>query len=263
MSEDNRWDYVKEEDKKEWEQMKDDEDALIHHLPDDEDDEVWKKIPGFSGYEASDKGRIRSYHARNGKPWHISETPQRVLQQYTSGYYPFVHIMDDEGQGRTKRVAALVMLAFVGPRLKGTVVCHADGDPSNNVVENLRYDTRKNNARDAMLNGRYSLSPEQVLDIREQRVSGRSAAEIAKHYGIGIYTVHKVCSGAVYRHIGGPITKSYQGKLPRETVTKILKAVKNGATQKSQAEMYDVSPSYISRVVNGSRRRRKDENDVS
>lgn len=45
------------------------------------------------------------------------------------------------------------MLAFVGPCPDGMEVCHNDGNPENNRVENLRYGTRSDNMRDKRKHG--------------------------------------------------------------------------------------------------------------
>ncbi len=46
------------------------------------------------------------------------------------------------------KVHWVVMLAFVGPCPKGLIVCHNDGDKTNNRLSNLRYDTQRSNALD-------------------------------------------------------------------------------------------------------------------
>ena len=47
-----------------------------------------------------------------------------------------------------------VLMAFVGERPEGHEACHNDGNPANNVVANLRWDTRASNAADAVRHGR-------------------------------------------------------------------------------------------------------------
>lgn len=46
-----------------------------------------------------------------------------------------------------------MLTAFVGPCPDGMEGCHNDGDPHNNRLDNLRWDTRANNARDAIRHG--------------------------------------------------------------------------------------------------------------
>jgi hypothetical protein len=48
----------------------------------------------------------------------------------------------------TVNIHVLVAKAFFGPRPDGYHICHKDGDKTNNKIENLRYDTPKNNWKD-------------------------------------------------------------------------------------------------------------------
>ncbi len=54
-----------------------------------------------------------------------------------------------------KRVGihALVLETFVGPRPPGMMPCHSDGDPANNRLDNLRWDTMSANMHDAVHHG--------------------------------------------------------------------------------------------------------------
>lgn len=53
-----------------------------------------------------------------------------------------------------KLVHRLVLEAFVGPCPSGCEGCHYDGNPANNIVSNLRWDTTKNNCLDKRRHGR-------------------------------------------------------------------------------------------------------------
>ena len=55
--------------------------------------------------------------------------------------------------GRFRYSHHVVLTAFVGPRPVGTEVCHRDGNPANNRLGNLRWDTRKANHADAIRHG--------------------------------------------------------------------------------------------------------------
>jgi len=52
------------------------------------------------------------------------------------------------------KVHRLVLLAFVGAPPKGMEACHYDGDPQNNNLSNLRWDTAKENWVDRKRHGR-------------------------------------------------------------------------------------------------------------
>lgn len=57
--------------------------------------------------------------------------------------------------GCSGQICHLVLLAFVGPCPNGMECCHWDDDPSNNVLSNLRWGTKEDNARDAIRNGKH------------------------------------------------------------------------------------------------------------
>jgi hypothetical protein len=56
-------------------------------------------------------------------------------------------------KGKGRRIHRLVLQAFVGPCPAGQECCHGDGDPSNNVLSNLRWGTRSDNRRDSVGHG--------------------------------------------------------------------------------------------------------------
>lgn len=83
----------------------------------------------------------------------------------------------------------LVMLAFVGPRPDGLDVCHGNGNPADNRLENLRYGTRSENMRDALRHGTINtlkLTSDQVREIRARYVKGQRPYqyELAAEYGV-------------------------------------------------------------------------------
>lgn len=55
-------------------------------------------------------------------------------------------------------VHQLVLEAFIGPRPAGMMACHNDGNPANNRVENLRWDTQSSNIFDAIGQGTHTMS---------------------------------------------------------------------------------------------------------
>jgi hypothetical protein len=93
--------------------------------------EMWKAIPGFSSYEASDRGQVRSVDRvlAGGR-----QCTGRVLaQRLSTRGYPQVNLNADDGIRRTREVHALMMVAFEGPCPPGWQVRHWDDDPQHNV----------------------------------------------------------------------------------------------------------------------------------
>ena len=160
--------------------------------------EVWKDIPGYEGkYQASTKGRIRSLTRRVRVVAHGTEatriTRGRVLRP--GRYCKSGHLSVVLGHGASgSPVHRLVALTFLGPPPVGCVVCHKDGDPTNNAIENLRYDTRAENIKDVIRQGgRWrKLTAKDVLQIRKKLESGKKGSEIAKEFSVSEYTISSI-----------------------------------------------------------------------
>lgn len=106
--------------------------------------EVWKDIPGWEGYyQASTLGNIR----RAGK-----QVPLRPAPYGRDRKHLGVSLWRNN-RGKTMKVHRLVASTFLGHCPQGYEVCHNDGNPRNNRVENLRYGTPSDNARDRLLHG--------------------------------------------------------------------------------------------------------------
>lgn len=112
--------------------------------------ETWKPIPGWENlYEVSDQGRVRSldriYVRASGQTVH---NKGKVLSpaKYHCGH---LHVNLRAAPRKEKwRVHKLVLMAFVGPCPEGMEVCHNNGNPADNRLENLRYDTHSANLLD-------------------------------------------------------------------------------------------------------------------
>jgi hypothetical protein len=180
--------------------------------------EVWKPIPDFPGYEVSNHGRVRSYK-KTGFPHLFSSSP-RILKATPNHFgYPAVTLRN--GQSYQWRVHQLVMLVFVGPCPEGMEVCHRDGNPLNNHLSNLRYDTHINNLKDIT---RYEFRKSQckggslrALQIRTEYANGQATlSTLSKKYGIDIRAISGIINGKTWLQAGGPIKGiDYQVKIEK------------------------------------------------
>ena len=112
-------------------------------------DEVWLPVVGYEGaYQVSNWGRVRSLpgFARGARIRKATPAGKGHLRVELSLY----------NQPRSIYVHRMVLEAFVGPCPDGMEGCHNDGDPTNNHLDNLRWDTRSENVRDAIRHGTYS-----------------------------------------------------------------------------------------------------------
>lgn len=117
---------------------------------------------------------------------------------------------------KMKPVSHLVLEAFVGPRPEGMFACHNNGDKTDDRLENLRWDTPRNNNLDAIKhgtgknyahkgedNGMAKLTQEQVLEIQRLRASGLSYRLIKEKLGLDISFGHmaNLISGRYWKHL--------------------------------------------------------------
>ena len=157
--------------------------------------EVWKRIPGYKGYEASDRGRVRSVdrYLPDGR----FRRGQLLKQSLGDGGYLQVGI----GHSDTRRVHCLVMLAFRGRPPAGKEVRHWDGKRSNNRLANLTYGTRTQNVWDRVRHGtsnRGERCGSAVLsrqDVRFIRRSSMRVKDLAERFGVSVPTICDARSG--------------------------------------------------------------------
>lgn len=140
--------------------------------------------------------------ARDGRVW--SRISGKVLKPWlVSGGYLVVSLRID-GKTIDAPIHHLVAEAFIGPRPVGADVCHGDGNPSNNDVENLRYASRSENLADRDLHGTSQrgernpaakLTDEQAEQIRLRRKSGESLNLIAAAFRVAASCVSRIANG--------------------------------------------------------------------
>lgn len=112
--------------------------------------EEWRPVPEFEElYEISNLGRVASLP----KPtW----GGRRILSaaNHARGGYLFV-TLHRPGRNFHRKVHHLVCTAFNGARPPGMLARHVDGNPLNNVPENLAWGTASENGFDCVRHGRH------------------------------------------------------------------------------------------------------------
>lgn len=88
----------------------------------------WKVVPGYSDYMVSVCGKVCGLHRGTAK---------RVRPFRTDAGLS-VPIWNADGL-KVFPIRELVALAFMGPRLNGERIVHADGNTDNCSLDNLRY----------------------------------------------------------------------------------------------------------------------------
>lgn len=118
-------------------------------------DEEWRAVVGYTGYEVSNFGRVRSldrvipyFHPINGDIHRHHHGTMLRPGTMKSG-----HLLVVLGKGNNALVHHLVLEAFVGPAPEGMECRHWDGDPANNHADNLIWGTRAENVADMLRHG--------------------------------------------------------------------------------------------------------------
>lgn len=161
--------------------------------------EEWREIPGWTGYEASSLGHIRS----NGGV----KTPFADRKGYLK-----VKLWR-HSKATNVMVSTLVAMAFRGPAPAGHVVRHRNGMNGDNRAENLLYGTRSENERDkighgtALLGERHhqaKLRADDVLAIRQRYKRGsreHGSNAIARDFGVSGHMVRCIVRQKNWTHI--------------------------------------------------------------
>ena len=165
-----------------------------------------KPIPNYPGYYITVDGQVFSTRAHKGHSscW----LKQRKLNR---GHF---YVCLNHSWNR-QLVHRLVLETYVGPCPEGMECCHNDGNPENNKLENLRWDTRSNNHKDKVRHGRWDnptkcgeehggakLTRDRVIEIvRLYEVEGFSQRKIAKMFEIGKTTVAHILNKDNWKHL--------------------------------------------------------------
>lgn len=173
--------------------------------------EVWKSIPGFPGYEASNLGRIKAipklfWNANAKKEVWRKERMMKGKHSIGRGYV--VHTVN-LGRNKSKRMLAhrLIALAHIPNPNNKPFINHINGIKHDNRVDNLEWVTKSENGIHAVnhglhkplrgsLNGMTVLTEELVREIRRLRdEKGNKHKEIAAQLGLKSSTVRAVACG--------------------------------------------------------------------
>jgi transposase len=178
-----------------------------------------------------------------------------------------VSLVNEHGKWRS-RLHQLILTVFVGPQPPGLEACHRNDCRFDNRLDNLYWGTRKQNAEDALRNGKVptgeqrpgaKLNWEAVRTMRREYANGDSVYVLAERYGVSFATIGQVIRGDNWKEKGyakPDIRNSATGerhgmaKLTRPLVNEIREKYATGSyTKAALAREYGVGETTITRVV--------------
>jgi len=160
--------------------------------------EIWKNVEDYDNYQVSNLGRIKS--VRNNRimnPW-VDRTGRLGI-----GF-------SENSKKKKFRIHRLVLETFVGNCPKNMECCHWDGNPTNNRLENLRWDTSKSNKFDRIRHGTSNqgskhgmskLNEENVNRIRKLYGEGMLQKNIAILFGVKNMAISSIINRKTWKHV--------------------------------------------------------------
>lgn len=170
----------------------------------------YRTISDVVGYRFGDNGTVQSCVILGGPKPRLGNVWTDLKLTTTGRGYQVVGVRRN-GRIRVFQVGFLVLEAFVGPKPPDMECCHGDGDPLNNRLDNLRWDTHQSNEDDKKRHGtrpkgsghaHAKLTEDQVREIRDIYARGGiTKIGIARAFGLHHSTVLNILSRKGWRHV--------------------------------------------------------------
>lgn len=125
-------------------------------LPLYNDNKIWKRIPNFSKYLASDKGEILTLKTGN------------FTKGISAGHYLKVSLFKDgKRKSKMEYVHILICKTFHGDNKNNLVVMHGDDNKFNNMKDNLSWGTQSENIQDVWDKRKGKITMEHINLLKE------------------------------------------------------------------------------------------------
>jgi len=168
--------------------------------------EIWKPITGFSRYEISNFGRVKSLRG------YVHKLPiiLKPCKSPNGRGVPSIMLYDENGVFRKRMsVSRLVATAFIPNPDKLTYVIPIDGNMWNYHYSNLKWD----NCHIGEDNPNAKLTTNQVCRIRKFEKDGMTRKDLALAYNVSIGAINDIISGRNFKNIDKLAKKESHKKL--------------------------------------------------
>ena len=161
--------------------------------------EIWKPTHGYSGYYISTRGRLSSKRQGTMKILGGSKTDK--------GYIAYK--LRNNGKQCREYAHRMVLQAFRGIPHSSMTASHIDGNPENNHINNLIWETLSDNCMRRADHGTdqrgerscvSKLKEKDVLEIRERHERGETQTALSKIFGVHHTTIHYIIKGKLWNY---------------------------------------------------------------
>jgi len=174
--------------------------------------ENWRTIPGYTRYEISDMGRIKTFNWKN-------KGTEAIMKPALdgSGYLRTMLKRDIDDKIHTIKVHRLVLITFVGSPEKDQECNHINGIRSDNRLINLEWVSHSENLKHSFhigfssnigeKNPAATVTEDIVIEIRKNYQYGKTARngitkqEIAEKYGVSFEVIKNIVTGRTWKHL--------------------------------------------------------------
>jgi hypothetical protein len=175
-------------------------------------EKIWKTIEGFTSYEISNYGEIKTYNWKN-------KGYERIMKPAldSGGYFRTMLKRDTDGKFCTIKVHRLVCKAFIPNTENKPFVNHINGIRNDNRLINLEWCTPSENVKHSFKIGlsdnRGSKNPtsklvesqvQEILDNYEygrKNKTGTTKKQIAEKYNVSVGAVRDIVSRKTWKHL--------------------------------------------------------------
>jgi HNH endonuclease len=151
----------------------------------------YRPVKGFPRYRVGSDGTLWSQWNQGARR---IDGKWRLLKPFTNHHGRYYAYLCNGEKPKRFSINRLILTAFAGPCPDGMECCHNDGNPANNAVSNLRWDTRESNMADKVLHGTHNrgerhplskLTVDKVISIRNRYAAGGCThRSLAKEFGV-------------------------------------------------------------------------------
>lgn len=176
-------------------------------------EKIWKRIPGYSLYEASNYGEIKTFNWKNSG---IERIMRPAMDP--SGHLRTMLKRDLDGKIHTVKVHRIIAQTFIPNPENKPMVNHINGIPNDNRVHNLEWSTASENSLHSYrITGRSSnkgennpsatLTDAQVIEIRANYEFGKKGKkgvtkqQLADKYGCRVSAIKQVVQRKTWKHL--------------------------------------------------------------
>jgi len=159
-------------------------------------EEIWKPVVGYeSGYEVSNKGRVRSIDRQiiRSNGWRQTLTGRILVPSLNNQKRLRVSL---NSKNDRRFIHRLVGEAFLDNPEGKKQINHIDGNPTNNCLENLEWVTQEENIKHAHETGLIKkwkfTSDEELLIVAEYNSGEHTYSSLGRKYNVSHKTITRI-----------------------------------------------------------------------